>query len=126
MLQFLIPIAFASTIATTTINTNIITTNEEAMAFASSTFVGTPLMAVTRCESHFHQWDDTGAVLRGKENRLDIGFGQINAFYHEKDAAKMGFDIYSAEGNILFTKWLYDHQGLKPWVWSRGCWSKLI
>lgn len=117
--MFLIPYVFAYVIATTTI-----TTNEQALAFASSTFAGTPLMEITYCESHWTHWAKNGDVLQGIVNHKDRGFGQINSYYHKEAADKLGYDLETAEGNILYTRWLYDKEGSQPWSASRKCWDK--
>lgn len=65
----------------------------------------------------------TGKVLHGVQNNLDIGMCQINAYYHEADAKKLGMDIYTKDGNIAFANHLYATQGLAPWVWSKSCWG---
>lgn len=70
------------------------------------------------------QFNADGSVVRGKINRHDIGMCQINSDYHEEAAKKMGMDIYTEQGNIEYANYLYKHEGLKPWSWSRSCWSK--
>lgn len=70
------------------------------------------------------QFNPDGSVVRGRINPRDIGMCQINADYHEIAAKKMNMDIYTEEGNIRYANYLYEHQGLKPWSWSKPCWSK--
>jgi hypothetical protein len=57
-------------------------------------------------------------------NDDDIGILQINKFYHEEDAIKLGFDIYTIDGNLGFAKALYQKYGDAPWVHSSKCWKK--
>jgi hypothetical protein len=88
-------------------------------------FKDAPILAeIAKCESTFRQFDKNGNVLRGKVNSDDIGIMQINKYYHQIDAEKLGFDIYTLEGNLAYAKWLYGKYGDKPWVHSSPCWSK--
>ncbi len=75
------------------------------------------------CESRFNQFDDYGNVLRGKVNRADVGVMQINEKYHAGKAAKLGYDLYSLDGNMEYAMYLYETQGTKPWVHSSTCWN---
>lgn len=88
-------------------------------------FVETPILAeIARCESSFRQHGPDGNVLRGKVNKGDIGIMQINKYYHEEDAEKLGFDIYTLEGNLGYAKWLYGKYDSDPWVHSSRCWKQ--
>lgn len=90
------------------------------------------LKHITSCES----WGDPnkepreftpdGKVLRGYPNPQDIGVGQINLPTWGPTAEKLGFDLFTYEGNVGFSKWLYDHYGWKPWVYSKGCWGPYL
>ncbi len=94
-------------------------------AYVRDYFKDTPLLAeISRCESTFRQYDSKGNVLRGKVNKDDIGVMQINKMYHEEDAEKLGFDIYTLDGNLGYAKWLYGKYGDSPWVHSSKCWVK--
>lgn len=87
-------------------------------------FKDAPILAeIAYCESRFRQWNDDGVVLRGRVNKDDIGIMQINRYYHEEDALKLGLDIYTLEGNLEFAKNLYEKYGSKPWVHSSKCWK---
>ncbi len=65
-----------------------------------------------------------GEVLRGKENKKDVGLAQINELYHLKTAQSLGYDIYTAEGNLKMAVYIYKKQGTKPWKWSQKKWMK--
>lgn len=84
------------------------------------------LLAVAQCESNNRQHDKDGNVVRGEINHFDIGRWQINEFYHGTQATKLGYDIFTEEGNAKMALWLYERQGLKPWNWSKPCWSKKV
>lgn len=80
-------------------------------------------MRICKAESGLRQWDDYGRILQGVVNHEDLGFCQINAKYHMEEAMKAGLDIFTAEGNILFAKWLYDKKGTSPWKASEKEWG---
>ncbi len=82
------------------------------------------MVAVARCESGMRHYDGNGEVLRGEIDSRDIGIMQINEYYHGEKALEMGIDIFSPQGNILYAKYLYEHQGLSPWGASKPCWEK--
>lgn len=81
------------------------------------------LVKIAYCESTYRQFDKNGDVLQGRVNSDDIGIMQINRYYHGKTAIKLGYDIYSMEGNLGYAKWLYEHYGDRPWVHSKKCWA---
>lgn len=81
------------------------------------------LIDVARCESQFRHFDKNGRVLRGVINKGDIGVMQINEYYHAKEAKKLGFDLYSMEGNMAYARSLYEREGLTPWLPSSKCWK---
>ncbi len=84
-----------------------------------------PLMAeISKCESHFRQYGKDGSVLRGIENNLDVGLFQINEHYHLERAEKLGYDIYSVEGNMAYARLLFNEEGPTPWSSSSPCWGK--
>lgn len=88
-------------------------------------FADIPIMInVSRCESRFHQFDSTGSLYRGEINRSDVGVMQINEYYHEDEATKMGMNIHTIQGNVEFARYLYETQGTAPWNSSSGCWAK--
>lgn len=82
------------------------------------------LQRIAKAESDKRQHDWRGEVLRGKFNRRDIGYFQINEIHHGLRAAALGFDIYTLEGNVGYAIWLFKNEGAKPWNWSIGGWRK--
>lgn len=58
--------------------------------------------------------------------REDIGLMQINTYFHLNTSKKLGYDIFSLDGNMAYAKWLYEKQGTQPWSASKPCWSKTI
>lgn len=78
------------------------------------------------CESGNRQFNEDGTVLRGVINSQDVGKYQINEYYHLEESKRLGYDIYTEEGNTDYAIYLYETQGLQPWVWSKPCWSEYI
>ena len=82
------------------------------------------LVDVAYCESSFRHNDKYGNVLRGVVNKSDVGVMQINLRYHLEDAEKLGYDLYTLEGNTAYARLLYEKKGTDPWVHSSKCWTK--
>ncbi len=88
-------------------------------------FQDEPIMIeIARCESHFKQFDADGSIHRGVVNTADLGVMQVNEHYHGKVADKLGLDIYTIQGNVAYAKYLYEKEGVQPWISSSPCWSK--
>lgn len=83
-------------------------------------------LEIARCESTMRQWGSDGKALRGMVNHADIGILQINEDAHAKEAAKLGLDIYTLNGNLAFAKWLYERDHLRPWAPSVACWGHML
>ncbi|MEK9131938.1 MAG: hypothetical protein AAB447_03445 [Patescibacteria group bacterium] len=87
-------------------------------------FKDTPILAeVARCESTFRHIVSDGSVLRGRANSKDIGVMQINEIYHAKTATKKGLDLENLDDNLAYAKYLYEKEGLRPWMSSSKCWK---
>ena len=117
------PVATPTEVTTTA--TSSTTTSTAAMqAYLRKEFADTPILVdIARCESNFHQFDKDGNIVRGRVNKADIGVMQINEKYHADEAVKLGYNIYTVEGNVAFAKYLYDKYGSDPWSSSSKCWS---
>jgi hypothetical protein len=90
-------------------------------------FKDTPVLAeVARCESTFRHILSNGKILRGEVNPYDIGVMQINEEYHSKTASRMGLDLKKVDDNLAYAKYLYEKEGLKPWLSSSKCWKPSI
>lgn len=88
-------------------------------------FADIPLMVeVSKCESRYRQFEADGSIFRGKINANDVGALQINETYHLKRAQKLGYDVYSLQGNMAYARLLYQEQGPQPWSSSYPCWGK--
>lgn len=102
-------------------------TKKEIQDRAGEIFKNDPvLLAIAQCESSFRHYDTDGTVLRGKTNPADVGLMQINEKYHADKASELGFDLETPEGNMQYAKWLYEKEGVTPWISSSSCWKKTI
>lgn len=88
------------------------------------------LKRVCSCESNGrpdlepnHYEADGVTVKRGRINNLDIGMCQVNLYYHEAEATRLGLDLFKEEDNITYANRLYEREGLTPWAWSKQCWQ---
>ena len=64
-----------------------------------------------------------GKVLRGVPNPQDIGACQINIPFWGATAKKLGYNIYTLDGNVSMAKYILGQQGIKAWEWSQKCWD---
>jgi hypothetical protein len=88
-------------------------------------FSDLPIMVdVARCESHYIHLNKDGTIRRGRANSYDVGVMQINEQYHLKTSKRLGYDIYSLEGNMAYARYLYEKEGARPWMASSPCWAK--
>ncbi len=93
--------------------------------YVASYFADEPIMvAIAQCESHDRQYASDGSVYRGQINNKDVGVMQINQHYQGAAAKKLGFDLYTLQGNVAYAQYLYEKQGTQPWASSSACWSK--
>jgi hypothetical protein len=88
---------------------------------AEAADVPTILLKVAYCESGNLQTKN-GKVVSGPDGH-DKGRFQIRDIVHQKDAEKLGMNIYTWEGNTAYALYLYKHHGLTPWNSSRHCWT---
>ena len=88
-------------------------------------FADTPILAeIARCESQFRHIGESGDIIRGKVNKSDIGVMQINTYYHNDGARKLGLNLSTLAGNMAYAKALYKKEGTAPWQSSSSCWEK--
>lgn len=93
--------------------------------YVRENFKDTPILAeIARCESGFVHFTDSGKILRGLKDNNDVGVMQINERFHLAAAEKLGYDIYSLEGNMAYAKYIYEKDGAAPWYASSKCWGK--
>ena len=112
-----------SVAATTT--QEIVMDRNAVQEYIKTEYADTPiLIAIAQCESNFRQFNPDGTVVRGKVDSHDVGIMQINETYWLDKSKSLGDDIYTAEGNVAYAKYLYDKQGTDPWNSSSKCWSQ--
>ncbi len=73
---------------------------------------------IIKCESFTYAYATGTKAVVGK----DIGYFQINSFYHENRARSLGFNIYDWRDNLEYGFWLLSENGTSPWKASQKCW----
>jgi hypothetical protein len=92
-------------------------TNDGVQEKVQAAFSDAPGMAmVAQCESGFRQFAGSGQVLRGGAGGQYIGIFQISEAGHAAFALSLGYDIYTIDGNIGYARYMYNRQGLRPWI----------
>jgi peptidoglycan hydrolase-like protein with peptidoglycan-binding domain len=79
------------------------------------------MVAAAKCESMYRQFNASGGVLYGGWGGSMIGVFQISSI-HVGEAAALGMDIKTLEGNLAYARHLYDASGMDPWMSSYNCW----
>lgn len=88
-------------------------------------FSSNPIMAeIAWCESKFKHFGTNGDIIRGEVNASDVGVMQINEYYHSMTADKLGYNLYSLNGNLLYADYLFEREGTTPWFASSKCWGR--
>lgn len=86
-------------------------------------FADVPVMQrIAWCESKFRHRKTDGSVVRGVV-KSDVGVMQINEYYHQSTAVRLGLDLSKLKDNMAYARWLYNREGTKPWVSSAHCWD---
>ncbi|MDP2651234.1 MAG: hypothetical protein Q8O98_01435 [bacterium] len=101
-----------------------ITDSKNVKQFITDYFADIPIMAkVAACESRNRHYV-AGQILKGKQNTYDRGVMQINILYHGKTAEELKLDLHNIDDNVAYARYLYEKQGVKPWMSSSKCWTK--
>lgn len=82
------------------------------------------LVKICKAESGLKQFKPNGDVVRGRVNPSDIGICQINEYYNNDEARRLGYDIFTEQGNKDFAVYLFLHRGTQPWDSSKEKWNK--
>jgi len=131
IISIIVAILFGSTFAMPTVLSaqveNIkeysLTTEQQVNLY----FFDIPIMKdIAFCESRMRQFNSSGEILRGEENRDDVGVMQINKYYHGKTADKKNIDLHTVAGNMAYARYLYEKNGTSDWNASKPCWSKRV
>jgi len=75
--------------------------------------------AIISCESNFK----ADAINYKAKVGKDIGYFQINSYYHQQKALAMNLDIFNPDDNLEYGFYLLKKEGTKPWRWSKKCQS---
>lgn len=91
------------------------------------------LKKICSCESSYSgkSWDEprqfvNGKVVKNKTGTNDVGMCQINVPYHGVRSARLGYDIYTTDGNINYANLLFEEEGSTPWNSSGKCWQNSL
>jgi len=82
------------------------------------------LVKICKAESGGRQFKSNGDVIRGIVNPSDIGYCQINEYINNDEARRLGYDIYTEQGNKDYAVYLFMTRGTEPWNSSRNVWCK--
>ena len=82
------------------------------------------MQAIAECESGNRQFDkDYRLIVHHNANgTYDVGIYQINSTWNDV-AYTLGYNTFDREDNIRFANWLYEQQGVSPWLSSYNCWK---
>ena len=120
LIVIVVAVAGASWTLRDTYNTAHAETPEPVVKYviASSTM---PIMLqkICKAESGNKQFNSDGSVFRGIVNRADIGYCMINEPINNDYARKLGYDIYTEQGNKDFATILFNERGVQPWEASK-------
>ena len=98
---------------------------DDVEAYVRSYFADIPVMiSIAKCESGFRQYNNSGDPLYGGTGGM-VGVFQEAAAIHGDVARSMGLDINTLEGNVAYARYLYQTDGLAPWLASSNCWSPI-
>ncbi len=81
---------------------------------------------IIQCESEIYgqKAKNQNKDSNGNVWSIDVGRWQINNYFHEKDALKLGYNIYNEWDNLEYGFIIMKSQGTNPWKASKFCWSK--
>ncbi len=82
------------------------------------------MIPIAKCESGYRQYGPDGLVLYDPSYSM-IGVYQISSL-HLPHAYAMGVDVMTLEGNLVYARYLYNSNGIDPWMSSFGCWGSLV
>lgn len=102
-------------------------TTDEAITYLAKKYKQDEKLArkIISCEGQAYKQIGNNKNLDKNGNvwSVDVGWWQINDFYHESSAKKIGLDIHNEYDNLEYGFILLSTQGTKPWSASKSCWS---
>ena len=106
-------------------NTNTVYAEKEVIKEVGIKFEDIPMLVkICKAESGGKQFKVNGDVVRGVVNPSDIGYCQINEYINNDEARRLGYDIYTEQGNKDYAVYLFLTRGTEPWNSSRNIWCK--
>ena len=78
---------------------------------------------IIACESQNNAEAKGYNYRQGELWSTDIGYWQINDYYHKDRMTELGFNINVPRDNIQFGFMLLSEQGTSPWSASQRCWQ---
>lgn len=95
-------------------------TFDEEISYLSEKYTVNAELAlkIIGCESQF-QAHATGSPVIGE----DIGYFQINTYFHQTTAENMGLNLFNWRDNLEYGFWLLSTSGTAPFLWSQDCWQ---
>jgi hypothetical protein len=123
ILTFVLPFSVSASTGTDTNITDFLSPlaveSEVAKVFAD-----TPaLIPVAKCESGLEQYNEDGTPFYGGSGGGMVGVMQINEAVHKNTALALGYNIDTLDGNLEYAKYLYEQEGITPWLSSSSCWE---
>jgi len=110
--------------ATSTLTVEAYTVTATTTQMIKDTSTPPVMQRIAQCESSSMQFKNGTVVLNGNSNgTVDIGEWQINSS-HTQEAKKLGYDIFTQEGNYNYAMYIYKTQGTGPWSSSAKCWMR--
>lgn len=96
---------------------------EEVEAKVRHEFADIPVMiSIAKCESSFTQYDSIGNPMYGGTGGM-VGVFQVAAALHTDVAKDLNYDINTLQGNLAYARYLYENEGIVPWLASASCWN---
>ncbi len=93
---------------------------EKVVEVTASSTMPVMLQKICKAENPTQkQFNKDGSVFRGSIDKSDIGLCQINERYNNDYARKLGYDIFTEQGNKDFATILYNERGVQPWEASK-------
>jgi len=78
--------------------------------------------AIIQCESSGRSHVTNLKASVGK----DVGYFQVNTYFHEDKAKLMGLDLNNYDDNLEYGVWLLAKYGTAPWKASEHCWRQAL
>lgn len=82
------------------------------------------MLRIAQCESSGSHFRNGQVLVASNTNKsTDVGLFQINSI-NFKEATKLGYDVFTEQGNTDYAMYIYENRGTEAWHSSAKCWSK--